>query len=111
MIRKTIILGAALLGLAIPAVAQGHSNGSFGRHTRVHADIGHNNRNHHAPRPAGYGRTVREQVYIPGCFRDEYRPPRYGWLVDSCGQRRWGVIEPGGSSRVWVPPYYATRPR
>jgi len=112
MMRKTIFLGAALLGFAIPAAAQVHIHGSLGRHIRVHADIGHS---HHypAPRPVhtGHWHTVNEQVYVPGCFREEHLPPRYGWVIDSCGHRHWDVIEPGGCRRVWVPPHYETRSR
>ena len=109
MMRK-IITGAALLGLAIPAAAQIRVEGSFGRqfHVRAAFPVAFP-----APcaEPAGHWETVTEQVLVPGFFREERLPPRYGWAFDRRGHRHWTLIDDGCCQRVWVPEHYEMRSR
>lgn len=112
MRSKLMLIGAALLGLASSVPAQGLLGGLTGRHARhsrhAHEHVHHN----HAPAHRhGYWTTVCEQVWLPGCYREEYVPPRYGWVYDACGRARWAMVEPGCTRRVWVPGRYETRTR
>jgi len=60
----------------------------------------------------GYYRTVCEPVLVEaGHWHTEVIPPSYGWVYDRCGHRHWGIVEPGGSRRVWCPPRYENRTR
>lgn len=63
------------------------------------------------PQPRGHWQTVTEQVLVPGCWREQHVPPTYGWVRDHCGRSVWGVVDPGGCRRIWVPPHYETRTR
>jgi hypothetical protein len=65
------------------------------------------------PRAHRHGRwqIIEEQVLVPGYWREEHVPPTYGWVRDCHGRRRWGVVDPGGCRRVWVPARWETRCR
>jgi hypothetical protein len=112
MMRK-IITGAALLGLAFPAAAQFRIEGSIGRHFQVQATFADPcyTPPRHVVRTTGHWANVCEDVYVPGCFREEQVPPRYGWVSGRWGHRHWAVIEPGCCRQVWVPAHYEQRTR
>ncbi|MCA8965248.1 MAG: hypothetical protein H6838_00175 [Planctomycetes bacterium] len=59
----------------------------------------------------GRWETVCEQVLVPGYWKEEHVPARYGWIYSGCGHRHWGLIDRGGCRRVWVPERYETRHR
>lgn len=123
----------ALFGLAAAAPAQVRLEGILGRHIQVGVQVGgrddHGARQHGGDRDRGrdqrgrdsrrggdhreHGRweTVHEQVHIPGYWREEFHPARYGWLRDACGRRVWGIVEPAHTCREWVPPRCETRSR
>lgn len=120
MKRFPLFCVAALLGVAVSAPAQISFEGRIGRHVRGSVVVGH--RDHHDHRhyapvrrmpapPRGHWKTVYEEVLVPGYWREEHVPPTYGWIVESCGHRRWGMVAPGGCRRVWVPARYETRAR
>lgn len=119
MKRFPFFLVAALLGLAVSASAQRVIlEGQVGRSNRgsVVIDAGRGGRfDHHEGRrsraPRGHWETVHEQVLVPGYWHDEHVPPTYGWICDPCGRRRWGIVDPGGCRRVWVPARWETRCR
>lgn len=112
---------AALLGLAVSVPAQRISfEGQFGRSPRgsvvVEAGFGRGGDCHHGRggdhrRQRGHWQTVHEQVLVPGYWRQEHVPPTYGWIVDHCGRRHWGIVDAGGCRRIWVPARYETRCR
>lgn len=66
---------------------------------------------HCAPAPRGHWETVCEQVLVPGYWRDEHVPPTYGWVRGHCGRLEWGMVDPGGCRKVWVPPHYEHQTR
>ena len=66
-------------------------------------ELGLSRGHRHGHRSSGYWRTVYDEVTIPGYWREERLPPRYGWVVDGCGHRSWVMIDAGGCRRVWVP--------
>jgi hypothetical protein len=132
MMRLPLLSVAALVMAAVSAPAQVTVEAKLGRSIRgavtvgspVHHDHGHRHgerggRRHEpirrvpAPRHEHHGhwRTVDEQVLVPGYWREEHVPPTYGWIHDACGHRRWGVVDPGGCRRVWVPARWETRCR
>ena len=93
--------------------ARGHDHGGHD-HGRPQVDHRHVDRGYvdiHVNRPSGYWRTVYDEVHVPGYWREEHVPARYGWTVDSCGHRCWGIVEAGGCRQVWVPPRCESRPR
>lgn len=100
----------ALLGFAAAAPAQLHFQGFFGRHFLLTAEIGCFPPAC-APVARGHWETTCEQVLVPGCWREERVPPRYGWIPDRCGHWSWGVVESGGCRRTWVPAHYETQRR
>lgn len=71
---------------------------------RDHDRRDHDRRSHGEHRDHGYWTTVRERNEIPGYWREERQPARYGWIVDHCGNRVWGVVAPACVHRVWVAP-------
>ena len=75
-----------------------------------HVDRGHVDIHVHSA-PSGYWRTVYDEVHVPGYWREEHVPARYGWTVDNCGHRCWGVVEAACCRQVWVPPRCESRPR
>jgi len=125
MKRFSLFCVVALLGAAVSAPAQVSIEGRIGRHVvgRVvvsnpaHGDHGHRDSRRHrepvrrAPAPRGHWDTVHEQYLVPGYWNEQHLPPTYGWIVDSCGHRRWGVVDAGGCRRVWVPARWETRSR
>jgi hypothetical protein len=108
----------SLLGVAAAAPAQFRIEGFFGHHVAVAASFG----GFYRPRPfvpvscappvceapRGHWESVAEQVLVPGYWREECVPARFGWVRDHCGRSVWGVIEPEHTARVWVPPCYRT---
>jgi hypothetical protein len=111
---------AALLGVAVSVPAQISIEGRIGRGVRGQVIIGghdHDSRRpvcepvhrHRAPR--GHWETVHEQFLVPGYWREDHVPPTYGWVHDSCGHRHWGIVDPGGCRRIWVPARWETRCR
>lgn len=133
MFRLPMILVATLFGFAVSAPAQIEVHGQLGRHVSVTARIGdrhpvpvfrreprardrdhRDNRDHRGHvdhSPHGYFRDVCEQVWVEGFWREDYVPAAYGWITDACGHRRWGVVQPAHTCRVFVPGHYETRTR
>jgi hypothetical protein len=138
MMRLPLLSVAALLMAAVSAPAQISVEAKIGRHVRGAVTVGgHDHRDHRdgnrgrddhrghrgrhepirrVPAPIrghdhGHWRTVEEQVLVPGFWRDEHVPPTYGWIHDSCGHRRWGIVDAGGCRRIWVPARWETRCR
>lgn len=137
--KNAMKIVVALLGLAASAPAQIQVEGRLGRRVHVAAQIGtpsprpvvrsvvrtvasprdHGHREHrhgHRGHDHGHRRHHHHQahhhvVWVPGCFRIETVPARYGWLVDACGHRYWGVVQPACERRVWVPGHFETRYR
>lgn len=116
--KRFPLLVAILLGFAVSASAQVSFEARLGRHLRGSVVVagdhggghGHYNRGGRS-RSHGHWETVHEQVLVPGYWRDEHVPPTYGWIVDRCGHRRWGVVDQGGCRRIWVPARWETRCR
>jgi len=113
----------ALLGAAIPA-QKFSIEGRIGR--GIHASVvvgkpchdrGHRERVCVEPvrripaPPRGHWQTVYEEVLVPGYWHEEHVPATWGWIYDSCGHRRWGVVAPASCRRVWVPARYEMRSR
>jgi hypothetical protein len=137
MMRLPLLSAAALLFAAASASAQIRVDAKLGRHVRGSVTVGdarghhdhdhhgradrhdHRRRDHrghgHGPRPIaparGHWHTVEERVLVPGHWHEQHVPPTYGWIQDSCGHRRWGVVDAGGCRRVWVPGRWETRTR
>jgi len=103
----------SLLGVAAAAPAQLRIEGFFGHHVTLAASFG----DFYRPRPVceapprGHWETVCEQVLVPGYWREECVPARFGWVRDHCGRSVWGVIEPEHTARIWVPACYRTEHR
>ncbi|MFY9343236.1 MAG: hypothetical protein WAT39_12140 [Planctomycetota bacterium] len=114
MMKLPLFCVAALLA-AVAAPAQVRIEGRLGNMFRGSVAVGGRHHNHCPPatrhRVQGRGETVQEQVLIPGYWHDEHVPPTYGWIVDHCGRRHWGIVDAGGCRRVWVPARYETRCR
>jgi hypothetical protein len=123
MKRFPLFLLAAALVAAVPAPAQFSIQARFdGRHVQGSLRVGdcaprrvvrHDDCHVHRPpvRQHGHWQTIEERVLIPGYWHDEHVPPTYGWIRDHCGHRHWGVVDPGGCRRVWVPARWETRCR
>jgi hypothetical protein len=119
MMRNPILSVAALVGLAVSAPAQLSIEARVGRHivqsAVVRADV-HHDHGRHTSQPHRHAepryRMVRERVLVePGYWREEHVPPTYGWVIDACGHRHWGVVTPASCRRVWVPARYEWRVR
>lgn len=116
-----LLVLAAVMAAAVSAPAQLRLESSLGRHVRAVVDLGreprsHRDHNHCEPAPCrpvqrGHWETVHEQFLVPGYWREEHVPPTYGWVLDPCGHRHWGVVDAGGCRRVWVPARWETRCR
>jgi hypothetical protein len=113
-------LGRSIRGAVTVGSPAHHGHGHHDRRDHRGHDHRHDHRGRHEPirrAPAphhghhGHWRTVEEQVLVPGFWRDEHVPPTYGWIHDSCGHRRWGIVDAGGCRRVWVPARWETRCR
>lgn len=130
MKRFPLFCVAALLGVAVSAPAQRITiDGAIGRHLVGSVTVSardHDHREHGrrdrprrhvepvrrpAPRLRGHWRTIEEQVLVPGFWHEQHVPPTYGWITDRCGRRHWGIVDPGGCRRVWVPARWETRTR
>jgi len=59
----------------------------------------------------GHWQTRCEQVLVPGYWDIQYHAAVFGWVLDSCGHRSWGVLEPAHDHRIWVPACYETQTR
>ena len=106
-------LGAAFA--AAPASAQVSISARVGRHVSVQVGFPDACRIEPVRRPRhdrddddhrhrhGRWETRWERVVVPGYWHEEHVPPSYGWIHDRCGRRYWGVVDPGGCRRVWVP--------
>lgn len=115
----------ALLGAALPA-QKVSIEGRIGRAIQGSVVIGERGHDHGrgyrehvrvepvlripAP-PRGHWHTVYEEVLVPGYWQEEHVPATWGWIYESCGHRRWGVVAPASCRRVWVPARYETRSR
>jgi hypothetical protein len=113
-------MSLVLLGLASAAQSQFRIEGLLGRSVRVAANLGcvpifrpvdSCPRPVCVPRPCGHWETVCEQVWVPGYWREDYVPARYGWIENRCGHRYWGEIEPARTCRTWVEGCYRTEQR
>lgn len=121
MKRFPLLCVATLLGVVVPATAQQISfEGRIGRSLvgQVVVDHGHHGParprpavRSRAPAPRGHWQTIHEQVLVPGYWHEEHVPPTFGWRRDACGRLHWGVVDPGGCRRVWVPARWETRSR
>jgi hypothetical protein len=137
MMRFPLFSVVGLLGLAVSAPAQVKIDALLGRHVQVSARAGfgdhedHGRRVHRHRGPVargpvvsprhrepvghppvhGHWQTVCEEVWIPGCWREECVPAVYGWISDSCGHRHWGIVRAGYTHRIWVPGRHETRQR
>jgi hypothetical protein len=110
---KPILAVAVLLGSAVSSPAQVRIEGNLGHGLRVAAVFGDCFPGYgEAPRwhQAGHWETVREEVWVPGYWRDTCVPARCGW-VREYGHRRWAVIEPECHRRIWVPGHNECRSR
>ena len=118
------LFAVALIGLAatLPSQTRFQVRARIGQPPApavvVDAAIGgqHHAPHHHDPRRSfrrSHGRWElrTERVLIPGYWHDEHVPPTWGWIHDGCGRRHWGIVDPGGCRRVWVPPRYELRTR
>lgn len=115
-----MLVVAAVVAAAVSAPAQVSIEGRLGRH--IHASVIVDGRApHHRDvreqvrrypvRQRGHWDTVHEQVLVPGYWREDHVPPTYGWITNHCGHRHWGMVDPGGCRRVWVPARWETRCR
>lgn len=115
-----MLVVAAVVAAAVSAPAQVSIEGRLGRH--IHASVIVDGRapqhrdareqvRRHPVRQRGHWDTVHEQVLVPGYWREDHVPPTYGWIMDHCGHRHWGIVDPGGCRRVWVPARWETRCR
>lgn len=118
MMRFPLLCVAALLGVAVSAPAQISIGASLGRHVRgsvtfggCEPRVGVHIEPVRAPEPRGHWETVSEQVLVPGYWTEEHVPPTWGWIRGRCGQLEWGIVEPGGCRRVWIPEHFETRTR
>jgi hypothetical protein len=127
MMRFPLLCVVALLGAAVSAPAQISIEAKIGRHVLGQVVVGQRDhdhgRSHRDSRryeppvrrvqvvPRGHWDTVQEQYLVPGYWDEQHVPPTYGWLVDSCGHRRWAMVDAGGCRRVWVPARWETRCR
>ncbi|GAB4138273.1 MAG: hypothetical protein Fur0037_03850 [Planctomycetota bacterium] len=111
---------ACLLGLAVSAPAQVGIGFRIGSGLSIGDVFSTPRRPVLAPRGHGVGplpaiqsvvwpavRTVcPDRVFVPAYYRHEYRPPEWGWILYGCGRRRWGIVRPGGTIRVFVPGHW-----
>jgi hypothetical protein len=126
MKRFLLLTVAAVLSVAVSAPAQITIEGRLGRHIRGtvvlaghddhhghrhNRDVDHRRHREVERRERGHWKTVHEKVRVPGYWRDEHVPATYGWVIDSCGHRNWGIVDHGGCRRVWVPACWETRSR
>ncbi len=96
-IQRLLLIGAVLLGTAVPAVAQIGFRVSFGGHHHgrsFQVSLGSGSyRAHHSHHSVQCVDTwVR--VWVPGCERRVYVPARYGYRRDACGHRVRYCIAP-----------------
>ena len=128
---KTIVLTAvAFLGLTAAPGAQVRISADIGKSLRVGARVGDvavsyrrddprdrfhqrsfGRRTHDAGRNAGYWRTIRERVCVPGHFETIQVPAEYGWRIDDCGRRYRCIVRPAFVRRVWCPERWEWRTR
>lgn len=108
---KPILAVAVLLGSAVSSPAQFRIEGNVGHGLSLAAVFG-DFPSRCEPRffRAGHWETVREEVWVPGYWRDTCIPARFGWVRER-GHRRWAVIEPECHRRVWVPGHTECRSR
>jgi hypothetical protein len=125
MKRLPFFCVVALLGAAVSAPAQFSIEASIGRNVRGSVAVGQHDGHRHvvAREPVrrtqhsapvvihGHWKTVCEEVFVPGCWREEHVPPTYGWVYGSCGHAHWGIVDAGGCRKIWVPGHYETRTR
>ncbi|GDY03033.1 hypothetical protein LBMAG49_23620 [Planctomycetota bacterium] len=113
-------IGLVLLGFAASAQAQFRIEGLFGSHLRVAALIGgcgvvgylpRVSQQVCAPRPVGHWETVCQQVWVPGYWRYECVPARFGVIESRCGRRFFGEIEPAHTVQAYVQGCYRTDTR
>ena len=119
--KNVTLIVLALLGLAAAAPAQIHFDGILGRRVQVSGSVGAVSRpavravtrhgDFRRPVHSGHWQTVTEQVHVPGYYKNEFVPPRYGWYTNACGHQVYGLIEPGHMHRCWVPARCETRTR
>jgi hypothetical protein len=110
MMRTILFTTLALSGLLSSSPAQLHVQARLGRHVSIGSTLGDcfpASRHHHG----GYWTTVTDRVWVPGGCRTVHIPACYGWITDSCGRRRWGVIHPARAEVVREPGRYEFRTR
>lgn len=91
-IQRLLLIGAVLLGTAVPAAAQIGFQVSFGGHHHgrsFRVSLGSGPRHHHRAYHRHHFRYVDRlvRVWVPGCERRIYVPARYGYRLDVCGRR------------------------
>jgi len=117
MIKTTILASLACLGMAFPVDAQVRAIGHDADRVQVSASFGSSR--HRTPvrvapevhAQGGHYEYVSERVWVPGHYDEVLIPARYGWTIDSCGHRVWGLISPERCERVWHPGCYEVRQR
>ena len=125
MKRFPILCVAAALAAMAPAQKlsiEGRIGRAISGSVMVGSDHGHRHSHRHrghvhvepvlrAPARHGHWKTVYEEVLVPGYWSDQHVPATYGWIYESCGHRRWGIVAPASCTRVWIPARYETRSR
>jgi hypothetical protein len=130
MFKTTILTAVAFLGLTTALDAQVRVSASIGRNVRIGAQVGDvavtyqrdysrgrpgqrtfERRDYDSGHRAGYWRTVRERVCVPGYYEDVYVPAEYGWRYDDCGRRYRCIVRPACVQQVWHPERWEWRSR
>ncbi len=114
---KTVMFSVVILtGLAVSAPAQIRVQARLGRVANISIGLA----GRYAPPPRVQRRrvrqvapgaryapvvarytTVRHRVWVPGYQQVVGVPATFGWSIDYCGQRVWGIVRPAYSRTVW----------
>lgn len=109
MIKTVMFTVVILAGLAVSAPAQIRVQARLGRVASISFGLA----GRYAPPPRVQRRrvrqvapvarytTVRHRVWVPGYQQVVGVPATFGWTIDYCGQRVWGIVRPAYSRTVW----------
>ena len=127
MIKTVFFAVVTLTGLTVSVPAQLRVSAQLGRYANVSVNLGRyrvpapryrvrSPRLYPRPVPVVRGisqvrryTTVRRRYWVPGYQRLILVPARYGWTLDSCGVRGWGVVVPAHNRTVRQPGRWAYR--